>query len=635
MPRLPLSRARALASRLWEDARAVSRGDPALARVTSWIRTIALEGDAFRVEEGGRERTLGFPFPSSPDDRPTPVPSPVAPERVRFVVRPHRAEGRASRRPPQLGWRVIVDLRDLTVLERDAPHGKGRPLRLGLTEDEAWLTLAHARRCLAAAVTGSGKAEDPPPLPGDLSRLARRSDVGVALWTRGRLRGSVVCPTGPALRAAGQGAVWATKDARFDPLTGDDLSATRLQVSFLHAPRVPLSRREIETRDVYPDKAAFVSKGTRSGVFLPEILNIQPHRTLRAFADRLAREKAGLGGFDDDTSFEVCEVSEFIESADRTHAVRLEGPVAGVDDVPDDARRASGEAAASWLSAIQGENGALPLWVQPSTGNTGTLDVPRMAFVAYALAAYGVATAYAPAVESSRRLSAWLDASRAASNLAPTAALLFACYRGQAARALHDEPALRAAATDALARVREATREPLVLAQAASFFASLGASTGAHPEAERRCAPLRRELEERFTRARAEGAPLVLAEWAELAAAFPAESPVTRDVLLWLTREQLGSGAFPESTASDFVYSRGTGKVFEVLALHRGACDDALGRALRWLVSMQYRPDSMFFVPEEHRPTVAGGLRHDAFDARAWIDAAGHLLLGLARIGSH
>jgi hypothetical protein len=47
---------------------------------------------------------------------------------------------------------------------------------------------------------------------------------------------------------------------------------------------------------------------------------------------------------------------------------------------------------------------------------------------------------------------------------------------------------------------------------------------------------------------------------------------------------------------------------------------------------MQYRPDSMFFVPVEHRPRVMGGLRHDAYDTDAWIDAAGHVLLGLARL---
>ena len=123
-----------------------------------------------------------------------------------------------------------------------------------------------------------------------------------------------------------------------------------------------------------------------------------------------------------------------------------------------------------------------------------------------------------------------------------------------------------------------------------------------------------------------------LAEWAELAAAFPTDSNTSREVRDWLRSWQLPSGAFPETTTSDFVYSRGTGKVFEVLALRPAESPGALDRALAWLLSMQYRPNSAFFVPYEHWGRVLGGLRHDYYGPDAWIDAAGHFLLGLARL---
>jgi hypothetical protein len=80
------------------------------------------------------------------------------------------------------------------------------------------------------------------------------------------------------------------------------------------------------------------------------------------------------------------------------------------------------------------------------------------------------------------------------------------------------------------------------------------------------------------------------------------------------------------------VYARGTGKVFEVLALAPNEAPGAIDRVLGWLLSMQYRSDSAFFVPHEHWPRVLGGLRHDYYGPDAWIDAAGHFLLGLARL---
>jgi AMMECR1 domain-containing protein len=625
MTRDPLLHARALASRLARIARGPresSRRDPALERVLSWIRTIALEDDVFFLATREKEGHYNYPFPSYPSDRPVPLRGAVAPERVRFAIHTHGVAPRVEGD----GWRVVIAVRDITVHERDAPHGRDRPLRLGLSEAEAQAVLTYARQCVEATVSGGETAKAPPP-SGELSRLARRAEIGIALWTRGSLRGSVIWPANPVMRATQLAAEWACKDARFAPLSASDLEHTRIQVSFIHEPRVPITTREIESCDVYADKAAFVSKGKHLGVYLPEILNVHPRRTLRSFADSLAREKAGLPGFDAETAFEVSSVSEYIDSADRSRALSLVGPMPGAGSVSSEVRRASGALAAAWLARIQRGDGALPLRVHPLTGMAEGLDVPRMAFVAHALAAFGVATGVASAVETARQVNAWLDRTREGAKLPPSSALLTACYRGKSALTLGDDAAVEAATLEALARIESAPREPLVLAHAASFFSSLRG----HSEATRRGAALRAELEERFHRARRAGEPMSLAEWAELAVAFPTDSPIAGELVDWLTSAQLASGAFPDSTASDFAYTRGTGKVFEVLALSPGPSRAALDRALAWLVTMQYTDDSMFFVPEEHRARVLGGLRHDAFDMRAWIDAVGHVLLGLAR----
>jgi AMMECR1 domain-containing protein len=502
-----------------------------------------------------------------------------------------------------------------------------------VTVDEGWAALAQVRAAAERVISGQSESAGAPGRTDDPPRLSQRSAVAVSMWTRGRLRGSVVSAPGPALRTARQAAIWACRDARFERLSPAEVKGTIFQIGFLHSPAVPLSRHEIAAGDAYPDKAIFVSEGTRSGVYLPEIFNIRPDRKLRSLLEALAREKAGLHALGPGTSVEVCEVTEFVESAERSRAVPLDGPVARADGGGEesfrDRARAAGMAACAWLAALQREDGALPLFIRPSTGKAEGDDPVRMALAAQGLAAFGVASRLGSAVDAARRVTEWLDRTLPARSLEPTHELLTACYRGKVALLLGDETGFETA----VGRVLERRTSPgaLVLAHVASL---LRKASPRHASAARQVELLERELHDRFTRATGEGVAMSLAEWAEVAAAFPADTRVSRDVTTWLRAAQLPSGAFPDTTASDFAYSRGTGKVFEVLALHRADSARAIERSFAWLRAMQYRPDSMFFVPEEHRARIAGGLRHDAYNADAWIDAAGHLLIGLSRLES-
>jgi AMMECR1 domain-containing protein len=651
------ARAMELAARWRRTLRDRSEHGSSLASVLSWIRTIALEDDVLYLDTlrwpetplgrtwlGRRRGYFRFVFPSLPSARPEPVTDPDARARVRFVVRASLYLGPPrSRRGPEAvddlptsgrepGWRSILNLRDLIVIERDAPHGDERPLRLGLGAEEAARVLARARMSAERFIAGAGQDVLALRSTGDPARLAQRSTVAVALWTRGRLRGSVISSPGLALRTVGQTAISACQDARFPRLSTSDLAETVFQVGFLHALRVPLSRHEIETCNAYPDKALFVSDGTRSGAYLPEAFNVFQRRMVRlqAVTESVARDKAGLASLGPTARVEVNEVTEVIESADRSRALRLDGPVALADDTAVRERaRAAGQAACEWLAAIQTEDGSLPLFVRPSTGKGENTDVVRSAMTAEALAAFGMACGLESAVESARRVLAWLDRSREGSVQNRAVTLPTTIYRGKAAGWLGDDSALEAASRNVLELLDGPDPGPLVLANAASF---LDRASARHAPAAHKCETLRRELAERFARATADETPVSLAEWAELAAAFPADSKTSRGVRDWLRSWQLPSGAFPETTTSDFVYSRGTGKVFEVLALRPAESSEALDRALAWLLSMQYRPDSAFFVPHEHWGRVLGGLRHDYYGPDAWIDAAGHFLLGLARL---
>jgi hypothetical protein len=643
------ARAQEIAARWREKVRAPGGDGAALASVLSWLRTIALEDDVLYLDTlrwpeaslgramlGRRRGYFRFALPSLPSARPEPVSDPYARARVRFIVRA-RTRGGGSGDADDLptegcepGWRSILDLRDLVVIERDAPHGGEKPLRLGLSAEEGARVLGQARTAAEIFMTGGRlntlalRAEHP--------RFAQCSAVAVALWTRGRLRGSVIAPPGPVCRTIGQAALAACQDARFPRPSAADMKETVFQVGFLHAPRVPLSWHEIETCDAYPDKALLLSDGTRAGAYMPEAFNVFPRRIVRlkALTDSLARDKVGLASLGPSARVDVSEVTEVIESADRRRALRLAGPVACLDaTAPRDHARAAGQAACRWLAAIQGEDGALPLFVRPSTGKGEGRDVVRSAMTAEALAAFGVAYGFESAVDSARRALAWLDRLRSEWMQKGAMGLPTTIYQGKAAAWLGEDVALEAAARSVLEQLEQTDPGPLVLAHAASFLDRAGAR---HPHASRRCESLRRELAERFARATVGEEPVSLAEWAELVASFPLDAKPSRDVRDWLRGQQLSSGAFPESTTSDFVYSRGTGKIFEVLALRPNEAPEALDRALGWLLSMQYRPDSAFFVPHEHWGRVLGGLRHDPYGPDAWIDAAGHFLLGLARL---
>ena len=600
----------------------------ALDAVVSWIRTVSLEGDLFVLETGDAREVLPFPFPSMPEASPERALVPLDSPRIRFIVRP----GSRARSDLGSGWRRVLSVREVEVLERDAPHGRHRPLRLGLSDAEALAALHHVRRSATHFVTG---AEGDAPLADtrENPRLGLRSRVAVAVWTRGRLRGSIVCPPGSALRTLGEAAIWACQDTRFERLAPSDLDETVFQATFLHSPRVALTPAEIATENAYPDKALSASLGLRSGIYLPEIFNLARHRSLRPLTESVAKEKAGILAPSEETIFEVCEVTEVVESGDHSRALRLDGPVvrSADADVSPTLARAAGEAATEWLARIQREDGSLPLRSRPLLGTADGIDVPRMAMTAEGLAAFGVAFDFTPAVATARRVLRWVERSLEAHN-AGGHELLIAIYVAKAKLLLDGRQVANDTSMAIVERVARMPGEPpvLVASHALALLGLLARAGYASGALSKYQAVLLRDLAARFLRARSDPAPASLAEWAELGMAPDPET--ARPVRDWLSLQQLSSGAFPDTTTSDFVYTRGTGKIFEVLAESREPLHErAAASALKWLVHMQYHEDSVFFVPSEHRSQVLGALRHDYTDTDAWIDSAGHLLLGLAR----
>src|SRR5207244_12934826 len=133
--------------------------------------------------------------------------------------------------------------------------------------------------------------------------------------------------------------------------------------------RAPRPFRGRGAGDAYADKAISVADGTRFGIYMPEAFNLGAPRKLGPLVDAIAREKAGLAAVGPGAAVSVHEVTEVVESADRSRAVRLDGPVARADETDGRARaRAMGEEACAWLAAIQAEDGGWPQRIRPRTG---------------------------------------------------------------------------------------------------------------------------------------------------------------------------------------------------------------------------------------------------------------------------
>ena len=172
--------------------------------------------------------------------------------------------------------------------------------------------------------------------------------------------------------------------------------------------------------------------------------------------------------------------------------------------------------------------------------------------------------------------------------------------------------------------------EPIARSHIAGIFKALAA---AKPDFLKYFEDIAISLKENFEEELKSGRSINLAVWAELVNIFSDfDDEFSGRVADWLKKQQLPNGAFPESTTSNFVYTRGTGKIFEVLALKPEKNKEEIKKVLDWLFSMQYDEENSFFVSEEIRPRVIGGFRHDYFNSEAWIDAAGHILLGGARL---
>lgn len=600
-----------------------------LRSVFLWLSGVVSNNDLIVIKENNRVDFFRFSFPLRYGDWPHRVHNGREEEATFFIF---TDESVITTPSSAIDWIKFFSSPRLQVFEKKSRVSSAPPLRWGLNNDEKKLCFKIAREALIKFLENAERLDRSyfSALP---SRLFFKTDLDVALWVNGRLRGSAVVENYNLSEGIAEAAILASRDARFKPLAYDELPFTRIEVTVMHDLRVPFSPRERRQNAIYPEKGYLLKKDKHVGWFLPEIHNVRRYRDLESFLGDLAQEKAGLPrAASSDAEVFIFEVDDFIESEDHERTLKLMGPIIPIEEeITPKFIMQRLRMAADWLCRIQELDGNISPITNPLTGHQTQIDWPRLAFTAWALAEFGKVTKEKKYIGAAEKSFEYLKKFFIPNSpfLIPSYELTLA-YFGQLAFCLGKSNDATATANRILGRLNTLNFESITFAQIASFFKIL-------PQKDRRIKStlenLSTALKENFERGLKKGTAMNLAVWVELVNTFQGiDNEFSEKIADWLKNQQLPSGAFPESTHSDFVYTRGTGKIFEVLALSSQANKEVIAKTLHWLLSMQYDEENMFFISKVIRPKILGAFRHDYFNQEAWIDAAGHILLGGARL---
>ncbi|MBI2025600.1 AMMECR1 domain-containing protein [Candidatus Kaiserbacteria bacterium] len=617
---------------------------PELDALLRWFGKSIQEGETIRVDLPFCRSEFYFRFPLKSGDAPRRLllrRSKAA--QVAFIVRELQSGN------PGDAWVRIFNSPRFVVWERRDRLAGTTPLRWRLTDRERGLLLRVARDASESLLSRNQKLHSSYfwNLP---VRFGQKGKAAVVLWVDGELRGSRIAAGTFVSEAVADAAYEACRDPRFKPLKSEDLLRTRIEVTVLLDPWILLDGKLIERDEILPEKGYCLSFGGAVGFYLPEVFNVKRFRSLSGFVASLAAEKAGLrSDFVPQATVYMFEVDDFIEPLESNNQLsvplKLFGPLVRESGSAETTR---GElegrlrAAADWLCAIQTTDGSFPPVLNPLTGEGTTTDWPRSAFTAWALAAVGNVLKEPRYREASRGNFRYLS-----SILMPNPPegveerILTLAYLGQHAFELGEERFGKQCRELIGAEFNPSAWDPITLGQVASFFVR-------SPNRTELLLPRLQELTEAgraaFGLAEKGAHAANLALWAEFGNAFLAVSKtagvsgaheLAERVMGWLVSRQLDDGSFPATTNSHFAYVCGTGKIFEVLAAWQPKYDESLRRCLSWVLRMQYSAESSFFVPSRIRAKVLGGFRHDFLNPDLHIDAAGHVLLGGARLLAH
>ncbi len=472
--------------------------------------------------------------------------------------------------------------------------------------------------------------------------------LSVAFWIEGALRGCRVVHQQPFKDALRQAALHATRDSRFKPIEQEEFAAARIEITLL-TPWQTISLDQLKgQQSVDPDKAYRITYKNQQGWLLPEVFNCLRFRGIEDFLRTLITEKAGIRGdspYLTQAKIEVFEADDYIESEDKKRIHLLFGPLLTIDqryESYDELFTRDLETmlhqAAEQLLRIQEKNGNISPVIDPLSGKMKQIDWVRLALTGVALESVGRVTGTEKYRTAALRIGKYIwkygyDHPYLDNYTKTLCCVYYAEYLWLAGRT--DEA--KSIAWEVSKQLHSIRFEPILLLKSASFLLLFE---------EKDFMNLAVDLFESvwsdfMEKSQSKGGSVELARYPELSAVAEKLFETTREeqyhekavqVNEWFARQQHPRGDFPSSTGSGFSYTRGTGKIFEVLASHPNEYRENILRVFVWLRSIQYTRENTFFVQSELREKILGGFRHDVLNQEVWIDASAHVLLGGSRL---
>ncbi len=531
-------------------------------------------------------------------------------------------------------WVAIFASPSLEIWERQTLHTSSTlPLRLGLSPEEKKVLLKLARHTLTEHLGGSSTMIDATheKYP---DRFAELATLDVALWVAGELRGSIIMENKTLVSAIRETAIKAASDARFKPVVLDELSDTRIEICLMSSLRIPLLNSEYQKNEIYPSLGYTARHNNTRGWFVPAVFNCVTFATLSDLARHLARQKMGL--LRTSVDLHVFSVHDWIE-APHSEPLLLTGPTRKEELIgPNDIARtlhAMTESAIDQLQTTQRGDGTLPPIISVLNGVETQIDWVRLSHTVYALSTYGTYFNHSKALSVAQKGYEYLISSLVTHpSIHIYTKMLGVVYLYHAASARNDAATCKQLLQYILHHIDLISYEPILYSQLSHVLLH-----AEKDECIERGVTLTRKVLADFKERRKAKTTIGYASYPELIPLLTFIAKITgdtdclteaRQVRAWYVNAQRSDGAFPSTTNGGIPYTRGTGKIFEILSGDTEVDSSIIAHTVTWLKIMQYTSENTFFIRPHIAKGVLGGFRHDHLNASVWIDATSHILLG-------
>lgn len=549
-------------------------------------------------------------------------------------------------------WLLIYNSYQLEIWENKNTHTIS-PLRFGMTEEEKLqafkIVRDSARFFLENNEIPSSDIRYPQLSPNN--RFLQNATVCVAVWVQGTIRGSVIMEDNNLFDALIEGGKRVCIDGRFKPITKEELEYGQIEITIISELKLPISKKDLVANIIDPHVGYLIKSETKKGWYMPEMFNCAKFDSLSSLIYSLGSRKARLtqNEFKESIVY-TFKVHDFIESLEKKYVFKIDGSVPRLqnsyleDQIPTTLLINSGTLAFKQLHINQEHDGNIPPIFNPLTYKSTQVGWPQLACTIWAMAEFARSTSNVDFLNASHKGFDYLKGQILREGLLAKRRLIATLpYMIQASNILEKKDST----IHLLGVLDKLTDEidfyhPILIANLASVFAH---EDFYNKERMAKAIHYAGLVYADFQKSLAHSKSISLAENIEIVRTFLYLSKITdnnkfmqkaNDMIAWYTSFQLNSGAFPNtSIGSPAPYTRGTGKIFEIMSLFPSNKEDTVHKTFLWLFHMQYTTESMYFIKPEFRNLVLGGLRHDYLNHELWIDGSAHFLLGISRLLSY